>query len=470
MIKGANVIVIKSGGEVNGSRQLLTNVVSAIRCYLSRGFRVVQVVSAPDGATDLLKEAVRCRIEDNDDVRVEAAQRAVRDRYVRWLQELALSREVFRRLHEELDELVLVDSDLRGLADKRRIPELMDRALALGEKMAAKVVAAFLNGQDVDARACDVSRGALATNDRFGDADPHPEAYDRLRNVIADFFHHGAVPVVTGFIGCTFDGGCVTTLGRSGTDYTATIVASALGESTRRVEIWKKDPLSTGDPRKIPETVLLSVLNYEQASELAAGGMKAVHPRAVKPLREHGIPLIIRSAACPLMRGTRIHACQGSNGIAGVALLRGQVLITLSSESMVDAPGPLAEGARALQESGLDIGLVSSGWGRFSFSTHGREVGKVLSLFPTGLAVQTEPDCAIVTVVGSWRGVTPRVLARVMDALDRAHVVVHSHSMAGGIAASVPAVSCQIVVPDTQAELAARAIHRALFKNKARSR
>ena len=254
------MLVMKFGGTSLGDRRRIDTVVSLIRGRQSR--QPVVVCSAHAGVTDLLLAGARAAANGSPDLG------PVRAREYEVLDALKLRRSLVE------DDLERLDQMFRGLALLGELtPRSLDGVASFGERMSVRAVAALLRRRRIPATAVETDRAGLVTDRRFTRASPLPAAYVNLRKVLSAV---EGIPVVTGFIGCDEDGN-VTTLGRSGSDFTATIVGRAV--SAEEVEIWTDvSGVLTADPRMVPDARPVERLTYAEASELAYYGAKVIHP------------------------------------------------------------------------------------------------------------------------------------------------------------------------------------------------
>lgn len=268
------------------------------------------VVSAHRGVTSLLercaREAALGRVEID----------RVRQRHRGLLRQLALDPELLDRHVAELRSLLAWIAGRRSLSAGE-----LDLALSFGERMSARIVAAALRRQGHLATPVDAFDLGLTTDSRFGRATPLPGFRDRLRTSLAEV---PGIPVVTGFL-AKDESGNLTTLGRNGSDLTATLMAHAIGAS--RLEFWKDVPgIMTADPRLVPDARAIDVVTPEAAAELAFHGASVLHPSALDDALTGGLAIFVRSVLAPDLPGTELRRDAPEPGpvaIAGHAELNG---------------------------------------------------------------------------------------------------------------------------------------------------
>jgi len=346
--------VLKFGGSSLATPDRVRGVVRLVGEAASMG-GVAVVVSAFGGVTDDLLRSARRAAERDEGWRDELA--ALRERHREAVAELAPEGER-AALAAEVDALL---DDLGDLLHGVYLlveltPRSRDSISAYGERLSALVVAAALRAQGVDAWALDARR-AIVTDATFGAAQVEIETtYDRLRRAVEE---RSGVPVVTGFIAATA-GGQTTTLGRGGSDLTASLLGAALAAEV--VELWTDvDGVLSADPRVVADAAVLPELSYAELVELSHFGAKVVHPPSVHPARQAGIPLLIKNTFRPQAPGTRISATAppGEAPIRGITAIPEIALLRLEGDGMVGVPGISERLFAALARHGVNVILIS---------------------------------------------------------------------------------------------------------------
>jgi len=265
---------------------------------------VAIVVSAMSKVTDLLLDSLR-KAEAGDEAGLDANIRTLADRHLTCCHQL---------LPKGFQETAL--DGVRGLiAEFERIAKgilmlgerplsSVDRAIAIGERLSALLMAAYLESQGTRAAAVNAAQ-VIATDDVFGNATPlMEETREKSVAVLGPLLDQRVVPVITGFNAATLDGR-PTTLGRGGSDFSAAILAASM--DAEELWIWTDvDGIMTGDPRLIPDARVLDEITYNEAAELAYAGAKVLHPRTLAPLIERQIPVWSKNSFAPEKPGTRI--------------------------------------------------------------------------------------------------------------------------------------------------------------------
>ena len=237
-------------------------------------------------------------------------------------------------------------------------PRTSDVLVARGERVAAAILAATLSAAGRAAVRVDALE-VVSTDGRHGAAAPDLAATRRrARRLLVPLLRRGLTPVVPGFIGRAPDG-TVATMGRGGTDLTATLLGRVLGAS--RVVLWKDVPgILTADPGQVPDARLIPQLHYREAAEVAYFGAKVLHPRALIPLDGSRVRLHVRSFLDPEAPGTEVSARRTlpRYPVKGLAVEASQALVTVAGKGMMGVPGIAARTFGALHGEGLSVSTI----------------------------------------------------------------------------------------------------------------
>jgi aspartate kinase len=231
-----------------------------------------------------------------------------------------------------------------------------DAMLSFGERLSTAIIAGAAAELGIPTELID-ARTLIRTDDSFGAATPNMEETKRqTREALRP--RAGTLIVSQGFIARTAEG-VTTTLGRGGSDYTATILGAALEADS--VEIWTDvNGIMTADPRIIAQAKPLPVISYDEAAELAYFGAKVVHPSTIRPAVEKRIPVIVRNTTNPEHPGTRIEASEPIVGVRAIASKDGIALITVESSRMLNAYGFLHALFEVFDQHGVSVDLVAT--------------------------------------------------------------------------------------------------------------
>lgn len=290
-----------------------------------------------------------------------------------------------------------------------------DALLSFGERLATAIIAGAAEEQGINSRLVD-ARTLIRSDDQFGAAVPEmEETAVRTREGIEPAA--GTLLVTQGFIARTRDG-VTTTLGRGGSDYTATILGAVLDAEC--VEIWTDvDGIMTADPRVIPEARPLPIISYDEAAELAYFGAKVVHPATIRPAVEKAIPVIVRNTGNPAHPGTRIEAGEPVHGVRAIASKSGITLITVESSRMLNAYGFLHALFEVFDQHGVSVDLVATSEVSVSMTVEkDTAVDALVAQLRTLGEVSVETGKSIVCIVGQSVLRSPRFLAGLFASLE----------------------------------------------------
>jgi len=318
------------------------------------------------------------------------------------------------------------------------IRELTPRTLhsisSLGERLLAPLAAAALEELGTRSEAIEATE-LIVTDPYHGGAEPLMEpTHERSEARLRPLLEKGIVPVVTGFIGASSDG-VLTTLGRGGSDYSATILGAALHAD--EIIIWTDvDGVLTADPRLVPEARTIPEISYREAAELAYFGAKVLHPKTLRPVMPAGIPVWIRNSFAPERAGTKITP-QGRSiggGVKALTAISDVALITVGGPGIVGVPDVVGRAFSTTAEVRANVLLISQSSSQndicfiVSSADARRTVEALRRQFAQDLAhekvehITIDPEIAIVAVVGENMRGTPGVAGRTFNALGRENV------------------------------------------------
>ena len=455
-------LVFKFGGTSVASPPAIASVVKIVAA--EQGERLV-VVSATAGTTDALVLASQ-QAAGGDAMAAQATIERLSEQHRNLIADL-LGVNGADVLGEVVDLTERTIALLRSVALLRECsPRSLDAILSYGERVSAPIVAATLTANGIAAEALS-AEGLLITDDAFGHANPIAElTRERVAAQILPRMRYGTVPVVTGFVGSTADG-VTTTLGRGGSDYSAAVLAAALGARECRI-FTDVSGVYSADPRIVPDAKPLPAISYAEAAELSYFGAKVIHPRTVLPAVEAGIPVRILNTFAPDEPGTTIAASTPKDDtvVKATTSLGGLGMVTVQGAGMSGVPGFAArvfDTTAAEQVSVLMISQASSE-NSICLVVPNESVKPLESalrrMFSKELArhdvekVVIEAPVAIVSAVGEGMRGTPGVAARLFSAIARAKVNVLA------IAQGSSELNISLVVHEKDRETAVKAVHR----------
>lgn len=449
--------VLKFGGTSVGDARRVREAARIARN--TAGINVV-VVSACGGVTNLLLDAGRAAARGDREA-MRAATGEITRRHLNVLSGLGNDelrsgcRAAVDQVHASLD-LTLDDI----LAGGELTPALSDRLVSHGEKSMVHMMSATLRDLGTDAAPV-YTDTVLATDGRHTRARPDREkTRECARRVIGPLLDAGTTVVATGFIGFGPDG-ATTTLGRSGSDYSATLLGAALDAD--EVQIWTDVPgVLSADPRKVAAARIVSEISYDEAQELAHFGANVLHPRTIRPAVSQNIPVRILSTFQPTNSGTVVRDQIAAQRIKATTALKGLTLLTVDVPELEDLAPAASVVFRVLHEQRVEILTVSQSSSRrrmtFIVDTLGGGCEALNRQITAGLDdlevdISCEDQVAVVAAVGDGAANSPSSLARMLAVLHRAGIEVLASTQQNSNAAMV------VVVPEHVSELAVQAIH-----------
>ncbi len=410
--------VMKFGGTSVGDASCIARAAQIVAAA-ARNTPCVAVVSAMSGVTNRLIEAANTAQSGNHVAALGLLDQlhAQHDAALALLIPSEASRLPIR---QRMDEVFGEGRRLcEGTALLRELtPRTLDAISSLGERLSAPMVAAAVREQGLQSEAVEATH--LIITDAFhGGAEPDMALTRKAsHDVLRPMLDARVVPIVTGFIGAT-PAGQLTTLGRGGSDYSATILGAALDAD--EVIIWTDvDGVLTADPRLVPQAQTIPVISYREAAELAYFGAKVLHPKTLKPVVQAAIPVWIRNSFAPERLGTKItpEGQSTGGGVKALTAIRDVTLISLGGPGIVGLPDVVGRTFSTTAEVRANVLLISQSSSQndicfiVSSADAQRTVEALRKEFASDLAhqkvehINVDPSIAIVAVVGeNMRGI-----------------------------------------------------------------
>lgn len=472
MTTSKKILVMKFGGTSVGSPEAMTLAVQAVRSAWQEWDGVVVITSALAGVTDMLLEGARSAAANN----LEPSQRSKLEitRRHDLIADALIPEEAARdRVKSEIQMLV---SEFSNLCHAISIlgeasPRALDATASLGERMCIRLLSAAITSRGIDAEFIE-SSSLILTDENYQSAHPIlDETNRRCREILLPLIERKAVPVVTGFMGGT-SAGVITTLGRGGSDYSASLIGAALPAS--EVWIWTDvDGVMSADPRLVPAARTIPELSYREISELAYFGAKVLHPKSIRPVIEAEIGLRVCNTFNPDHPGTRLTADHNevAHGvIKAVTAIQDVKLITIEGRGMLGVPGVAARtfGAVAATHTSVPLITQASSEQSICFAVPSESCRKVVAELEKVFApeisrrdidrIVASDEMVIVTIVGAGMRNTPGIAGRVFSTLGRQNVNVIA------IAQGSSEVSISLVADAADARKAVTSLHEIIEK------
>jgi aspartokinase/homoserine dehydrogenase 1 len=463
-INNTHMITMKFGGTSVGDIQRLEEVVSIVRAHLS--VQPILVASAMSGVTDALLGTAQLALQREDD-KVRQNMETLREKHLQIATRLVCQEERRKILIEE-HSLLFEDlaSLYHGVSLLRELsPRSLDAIASFGEILSCMQIAAILNDQGIAAQFVD-ARTLIRTDAQFGAAVvDYLVTAKAISNVLMPLVQTNVVPIVTGFIGSTEDGS-TTTLGRSGSDYTGSIIGAAL--NSEEIWIWTDvDGILTADPRYVKGALTLPEISYREASEMSYFGAKVIHPKTMQPAIENSIPIRIKNTFNPSHPGTLISRAGNSalHIVKNVTSIDNLSLVAIEGNGMVGVPGISARIFASLARVRVNVMMISQ-----ASSEHNvcliipqkdcrKAVQELQQEFQTDITRKNVEDIklregvSIVAVVGDGMRGVPGIAGKTFSAIAKAGINVIA------IAQGSSELNISLVVEQADVRKAVQSVH-----------
>ncbi|KAK7395981.1 hypothetical protein VNO78_16637 [Psophocarpus tetragonolobus] len=456
--------VMKFGGSSVANAKRMREVANLILSFPEE--RPIIVLSAMGKTTNMLllagEKAVSCGVTNADSI---DELNIIKDLHLRTLEELGVDKNVIEKHLEELQQL------LKGIAMMKELTQrTQDYLVSFGECMSTRIFAAYLNTLGVKARQYDAFEMGFITTDDFTNADILEATYPAVaKRLHSDWVSDPAIPIVTGFLGKARKSCAVTTLGRGGSDLTATTIGKALG--LPEIQVWKDvDGVLTCDPNICPQATPVPYLTFDEAAELAYFGAQVLHPQSMRPAREGDIPVRVKNSYNPKAPGTLIAKTRDMSKVllTSIVLKRNVTMLDIVSTRMLGQFGFLAKVFSIFEDLGISVDVVATS-----------EVSISLTLDPSKLwsreLIQQELDYvveelekiavvnllktrSIISLIGNVQR-SSLILEKAFHVLRTLGVTVQM------ISQGASKVNISLVVNDSEAEQCVRALHKAFFES-----
>ncbi len=458
--------ILKFGGSSVGKPERILALVQILKKYYAAGDHFTVVFSAFGGVTDSLIEMSKLA-EVGDDKYGEIFQ-AFTERHqqaiVELLPEGSLRNETAHKMkqsHEVLKNL------LYGIFLVREASwRSMDYVLSFGERSSAYIISQTLNAAGIPTEYLD-ARKIIKTDKNFGSAKVDFE--QTYRKIQEYYSEHPKVQIVTGFI-ASAKGGLTTTLGRGGSDYTASLLGAGLKADA--IEIWTDvDGVLTADPRRVKKAFTIPTMTYAEAMEMSHFGAKVIYPPTLLPAMQLQIPLYIKNTFNPDFAGTKV-STEGSregSAVRGISSINGVALLTLSGSGLFGVPGIAARLFSTMAAAGINVILITQGSSEHSISfavkpeEANRAARKVSEAFAYEMergivdTVKVENDLSVVAIIGENMRYQPGISGRLFQALGRNGI------NAVAIAQGSSELNVSVVINRENENKALNALHESFF-------
>ncbi|MEL6656962.1 MAG: bifunctional aspartate kinase/homoserine dehydrogenase I [Bacteroidota bacterium] len=457
--------VLKFGGSSVAKPERIRSIVEILKSYYADGEHFTVVFSAFGGVTDMLIEMSEMAAKGKEEYQSLFDQ--FHERHNAAVEELLnadYQKEVLPQLdrnHEVLRNL------LHGIFLVREAsPRTMDYVLSFGERNSSFIIAHVLQQAGIKAAYLDARR-VIKTDKQFNSAKVDFDlTYEKIR---AHYAERPEVQIVTGFI-ASAKGGLTTTLGRGGSDYTASLLAAGL--NAKVIEIWTDvDGVLTADPRKVKKAFTIQNMTYAEAMEMSHFGAKVIYPPTLQPALKQQIPLYIKNTFNPDYRGTYISGQSDPEGapVKGISSIGDVALLTLSGSGLFGVPGIAARLFSSLAQAQINIILITQGSSEhaISFAIQPKFAQKAKECVETAFQyeidrgvvnrIKIEEDLSVVAIIGENMRYRTGISGRLFQALGKNGINIIA------IAQGSSELNISVVIPKTDETKALNALHEAFF-------
>jgi aspartate kinase len=459
-------IVMKFGGTSVATGENIRRVANIVADSVKKGYRVVVVVSALAGVTNQLVEEAE-QAKKKDEKQIQEFTRKLVEKHVTTVTAAIENKSIQKEVEQVIKKTVsALEKVLTGICYVGEItPKSRDYVLSFGERLSAPIVWGALRDIKLQTQCFTGKEAGIVTDENFGEARPLMNVTThQVKGRLEPLLEKKIVPVVTGYIAATQDG-VITTLGRGGSDYTATILSVALAAD--EVWIWTDvDGIMTTDPKIVQSAKMLPQLSYGEAAEMAIFGAKAMHPSALEPVIEAHIPVRIRNVFNPENHGTLIaddEETKSTEVVKAVAMIKDVAMINIKGAAMVGAPGSYSKVFDVLGKNNINVMMVSAAVSEANISLIIRRslLGRTLStleiaLLGRGLVseITSEDDVCVIAAMGANMKGTLGVASRIFTAMAQKGINIRM------IAQGSSELNISFVVKEKDGEAAVQAIHK----------
>ena len=438
---------------------------------LSKNNQIVVVCSATSGTTDDLIEISQSIKKENKSKAEQLAAKIInrhKQLATQTIKKSDLRKKLLEKFDQDFTELVALIDGMVLLGEVT--PRTMDYLFSFGERLSIKLISSAINDSGKKSIPLTGKEVGIVTDSNFGESKPLIDTTRlRVSKTVDALFSKKTIPVVGGFVGAD-QHGHVTTFGRGGSDYSATIIGSCIKAN----EIWLMsdvDGLMTADPKIVKNAKLLKEVSYVEAIEMALFGAKQIHPRTFEPVLAKKIPMRIRNSFSTSNEGTLVIASPSAsvkNTVKCVSNVQNNGLIDIRGGSMVGNPGTAAKIFETLAKAGINVMMISQNPSESSITivVKNTDLDKATSCLEMELLgkiikkLEVTTDVAIIALIGSGMRGTVGVASKVFTAIQKNKVNV---SM---ITQGSSELNLAFVVKNSDTNTAVRAIHNAFTLDK----
>ncbi|MBQ4377815.1 MAG: aspartate kinase [Treponema sp.] len=440
------MIVMKFGGSSVANAERIRHVASIIKAY--KESRPVVVLSAMGDTTDHLLDAADMAVNGKVDIA------KVEKLHLDTAKELGVDVPAIQELLTELNTLLTGISMLHELTKRTR-----DYLVSFGERMSVRMMAAYLSKEGTPAKFYDAWDIGMVSDSNYMSAELLDQVWDNIPKHLNDYKNgkQTEIPIVTGFI-AKDEKGVITTLGRGGSDLSATMIGAAMRAD--EIQTWKDvDGILTTDPRIVKEARTVPEVTYEEAQELAMFGAQVLHPRSMIPCRKTGTPVRVKNSYNIKSDGSVIvekHS-GATPRVTAITNVKNVTLIDIQSSRMLNACGFLAHIFNQFLKWNISIDVIATSEVSVSLTVNTKaDLTGLLEDIGRIAEVKATKNKAIVTLICDASH-SSSILQDTFKALNEANINVQM------ISQGASKVNISMLVDDSQANDVVSILHKALF-------
>jgi len=438
------MIIMKFGGTSVGSAERIRKAAEIIKSSLER--KPVVVVSAVAKMTDALTRLAKAASEGQGDEIFEEIKKT----HYEIINELGIDKNILETDFAELSNYV---GNMR--AEKKINDAALDIFQSFGERMSSKIFAAHLSSIGLEAKPFNSWELGLITTPDFGNAEPIEKSYKSMKDKISKL---SLIPVITGFIGKA-EKGEITTLGRGGSDYTASIFGAAAG--AEEIQIWTDvDGVMSADPKIVPGAKTIEKISFDEASELAYFGARVLHPKTLLPAINKNIPVKVLNTFNPQHQGTTItkKSKHDDQIVKAIACKKNITLINIKSSRMLGAYGFLARIFSIFAKYGKSVDAIATSEVAISLTIDDNEdVDKIVDELNDISSTTLATNKAIICVVGDRMEYEPGIAGRIFSTLGKEAINIEM------ISQGASQINLTFIVDGKDAEKSVNILHNEFF-------
>ena len=440
------MIVMKFGGSSVANAERIKNVASIVSAYSAE--RPLVVLSAMGDTTDHLLEAADLAVKGTVDIE------KVEKLHFDTAKELGVEIPAIKSLLDELKTLLTGISMLHELSKRSR-----DYLVSFGERMSVRLMASYLEKQGVPAKFYDAWDVGFISDSNFMNAELLEETWENIPLCLKDYVSGAQkeIPVVTGFI-AKDKNGVITTLGRGGSDLSATMLGAAL--NVKEIQTWKDvDGILTADPRVVKDAKTVPEVTYEEAQELAMFGAQVLHPRSMIPCRKTGTPVRVKNSYCIKSEGSVIVERHTGSvpRVTAITSVKGVTIIDIQSSRMLGAAGFLAHIFNQFLKWNISIDVIATSEVSVSLTVKTeKDLSGLIADLENVADVNLKKNKAIITIICDAAH-SSSILSDAFSALAKENINVEM------ISQGASKVNVSFLVDESNTNRVVQILHSALF-------